>query len=260
MTIGTGIFLSTLCLIALYLCKSIKFNWKRLLKVSLLVIFAGVLFGFLCFIASSAYDQKYKFFPVKQNDYADISLGMTMSEVKYLKGSPSFVIEKGTPNSRIHFILGLNELKPEQKIEGFSGWGYEEKDSNHRLEIYFDSEGKIKSVFCHSIGFMACPRLLGIWDGISEGELVKRIGKPTIEKISDSAIKIMQYEDLNITFFLKKGQVYLMQMGIYQGSFQDVPIKKQSDFSDIEAILQSKSGNVYDPYKDPELIKLLNNK
>lgn len=260
MTIGTGIFLSTLCLIAVYLCKSIKFNWKRLLKVTLLLIFVGVSFGFLCFIGISLYDQKYKFFPVKQNDYANISLGMTMSEVKYLKGNPLFVIDNNSSNSKIHFIRYLNEFEPKQKIEDFLGWGYEEKDSNHRLQMYFDGEGKIKSVFCHSIGFMACPRLLGIWDGISERELVEKIGKPTIEKISDSAVKIMQYEDLNITFFLEKGQVYLMQMGIYQGSFQDVPIKKQDDFSDIEAILQSKSGNVYDPYKDPELIKLLNSK
>lgn len=241
MTIGTAIFLSTLCLIALYLCKSIKFNWKRLLKVSLLVIFAGVLFGFLCFIASSAYDQKYKFFPVKQNDYADISLGMTMSEVKYLKGSPSFVIEKGAQNSKINLLLQLNELKPEEKIEGFLGWGYEEKDSNNRLQIYFDNGGNVKSIFCHSIGFMACPAILGIWDGMSEKELVKKLGEPNIEKIVDSAVKIMQYEDLNSTFFLKRGKIYLIQIGVYQG---DTNIQK----------------DLYSPAEDPELIKLLNSK
>jgi hypothetical protein len=89
MSIGLGIFLSSLCLgtIALYGITKDRWNWRRIgrnISLGLLVIAiagAGVYF----------WNDLPTFIP-KQNEYAGLRLGMTQEEVQYIKGHPPTVL------------------------------------------------------------------------------------------------------------------------------------------------------------------------
>ncbi len=93
MSLGTGIFLSSLILglILIFWITKDRVRWGR----SFLWFFGGIVV-----ISCAAYlYSNYQPPPTKQFEYADLRLGMSQQEVRYVKGSPTAVFEE--PGSMI---------------------------------------------------------------------------------------------------------------------------------------------------------------
>jgi hypothetical protein len=87
---------------------------------SVLAVFALGLAGVLVY-------EKIGDKPRKQTAYADLRLGMTMAEVKYVKGYPTDVLENPgkengdipKPPTRYRIVLPTKALKSEQHVEDY---------------------------------------------------------------------------------------------------------------------------------------------
>src|SRR5258707_14457337 len=95
MSLGFGIFLSALVFALLYLYQITRdrWNWSRVGRRSLValgVVLAVAALGVVCIFVFEAIRNA----PHQQTGYADLRLGMTMSEVKYVKGYPPNVVDK----------------------------------------------------------------------------------------------------------------------------------------------------------------------
>lgn len=120
MSLGLGIFLSTLVVGLLLLQR-----WgylRKIAKYGLLFVAAVVVIG-----AGFWGYNLYKNRPTKQNSYLDLSLGMSMGEVKYVKGWPDYVLEESedldwTKNFlRVNKTSDIGKLK-KKDIEDYLYW------------------------------------------------------------------------------------------------------------------------------------------
>src|SRR5712671_3172722 len=94
MSVGSAIFLAALVFALLYLYKitSDRWNWWKIVRWSL-VAAASVLALLALGMAGVLVYEKIGDKPQKRMAYADLRLGMTMAEVKYVKGYPTDVLE-----------------------------------------------------------------------------------------------------------------------------------------------------------------------
>ena len=148
--------------------------------------------------------------PRKTDTYADLTLGMSQLEVRYVKGPPQNVIGPTEQHDFGPFnpLIAYAELKPDQKIEDFDQWSYDL--DNSRIDVAFDGSKRVKSIICFSSGTLKCPALLGIQDGVNEEYLFDRLGKPSEQAIaSDSAAKRVPYSSYDAVFYLTKKRVYM---------------------------------------------------
>lgn len=211
MDIGTGVFLSAvfLGLIALYISTKDRWKWK---KIILILIGLPITIGLLAGGGITSYKWFKETFPPtvkKQNGINKIMLGMTKDEVLYIKGKPSAVWSNFTP-------LKGNTFTFDQALED----GASEMDSNtwdyvdeygDRLTIEFNNEtSKVDNINCtkgESNYGNSC-EIQDLKIGLSEDDLLRRLGKPEKSVIEDS-VKKMYYPDLNLKFYLEKKEVYL---------------------------------------------------
>jgi hypothetical protein len=87
---------------------------------------------------------KASHWPTKQSEYADLSLGMPMNEVKYVKGYPTYVLEDPPPETAIdspiwgyRILRETKDLKDGQHVEDYTAWEYE-VPSQTRIDVEFD--------------------------------------------------------------------------------------------------------------------------
>lgn len=143
MTLGTGIFLSTLIvsILLLYKWTRERWNWARGFKrffVFLVAISAITGLGFW------GYDA-YKNHVVKQTEYEGVKLGMSKDEVLYVKGEPDQLL---TPIDYDPFSGGRNLFldngKPQKKVSPISTENYLDSLSDKELlHLYQQKGGKL---------------------------------------------------------------------------------------------------------------------
>jgi hypothetical protein len=211
MTLGMGIFLSTLILAAviMYALTINRWNWRKIVLRSFISIGVAVL---LSAAAAALFIFKDRFLPLSiQKEYAGLKLGMTMDEVKYVVGFPDGVLEpteKEGERKRWQILTATKNLK-DKKVEDYSEWNF---DRNYGyIRVKFDNkEKRLIVVECYSqdrVG--ACPAIYGIKDGDAEQSVLQRFGNPGKSQI-DGVAKQMYYERIGVFFFLTKTQVYLL--------------------------------------------------
>lgn len=189
---------------------------KRLLKWALIAALAVValiasLFGV------QYYEQWERNRPRLLTAYADIKLGDSAQQVRYVLGPPPEYLyrteeeERGKP-----WTMYPEVVKPEQdpggkKFAASREWQYETPQRT-RIDVEFDKpEGVVVSVSCYSSTVYACPPVFGLRDGAEEDEVLEHLGRPTAETLRDSS-KVMRYNDLNLTLYLEKRRVYMVEV------------------------------------------------
>jgi hypothetical protein len=179
----------------------------------------------------------YEHEPKPQAAYSNLKLGMTMQQVKYVKGSSPSVVgefqgandqdvgQGGRPahdplTQQTMLLFNAIRLPNGRHIEDYPMWAYASTDKHSILRVDFDSNTKeLIGVSCIStsdsgtspFGIMSCQDLLGIQDRWSEDDLVKKLGNPTEEKM-DGDVKIVRYNALGVQYFLAQGHVYMLSL------------------------------------------------
>ena len=212
MSVGTGIFLGLLSLglVYLYVQTREKWNWKKIAKgfgfvcAALLILVVGTI-GY--FLVPDWWGNR----PRPVSEYASLRFGMSMDEVLYIKGLPSHVL--GPTIKDFREIIDQKEIPEGKSIRNYDAWAW---DSDlERLDVGFDKEnGNVRRIACYSTKRYGCPGLLGMRIGISEEDVVARLGKPSTEELS-GVTKKLGYGKYNLFFFLNKQSVYYL--GIRSG-------------------------------------------
>jgi uncharacterized protein YuzE len=193
MSLGTGIFLSALVFAFLYLYKITRdrWNWRRAARRTLVAFGAIIAVAALGTVGVVVVEEVGDM-PRPQTGYADLRLGMTMTEVKYLKGYPPNVIDKNDTDKLGGWrVVNATKDLNGRHVEDFAEWSYEINDKT-RIDIDFDSKnGKVTGIGCFSAEVMECPPLFGIQDGTTEDVLLKKLGKPSHQQIDGVTKKMV---------------------------------------------------------------------
>jgi hypothetical protein len=205
MSVGLGIFLSSLvfALILLYLITRDRWNWRRI-GVGALV--GGCLIGV---VVGGIYAWN-RLTPVsKQTEYAGLRLGMTMDEIKYIKGVPTdaLVGEETGEWKDFEKIIAIDKLENGKKIEDYNDWPSE--GVGRRIDLDFD-KSKLIRIRCYSGDKLGrCPPLGGIRDGDSEQQVVNKFGRSYTASI-DGVTKKMWYSNIGAFFYLTQETVHML--------------------------------------------------
>jgi hypothetical protein len=209
MSIGWGIFLSSLILSAviLYGVTKDRWNWRKTARtvglgvVSVLVLAIGT-WGVIY-----VWDQ----LPVsvsKQTQYAGLRIGMPQDEVMYIKGYPPTVFGEAE-NEGWQPLIETKKLEQGKKVQDYREWSYE--ISGGRIDVEFDADKKaIIVISCYSSDRLRrCPSIGGISDGNTEQEVTHKLGKADSARI-EGVTKSLYYKKLGIYFVLAQEQVYTL--------------------------------------------------
>lgn len=209
MSIGLGIFLSSLIFAAvgLYLTTRDRWDWFRVGRW--IAIGAGSL-ALLAFVGSGMMwgYQKIVNLPTRQTTYADLTLGMTMQEVKYVKGVPGMVNQTMKPWAPV----ATSELRTNQRIENYLTWIYASDPNtleDGTIAAYFSEKTRrLTEVRCYSESYFRCPSVFGLHDGSTEKDVIDTLGQPNVQRIEDSGIKDLTYSSLDLLFRLQQKKVF----------------------------------------------------
>lgn len=194
-------------------------RWAAAVLAALFVAF--VLGGFLF------YDN-----PRMETEYADLRIGMTMDEVKYVKGYPPYVVEHSKTERPTWWesdpiVMPTNHLKEGQKVEDYRRWMFEIDNHGTRVDVDFDQAKMLAGISCYSQGIMRCPSLIGGYDGMNEKDTIKLLGNPSYEKI-DGVTKSIYYKRSGVWFYLTKMKIYLLSVGGFPSVRKAPPCKDGS--------------------------------
>ncbi|HEY9202631.1 MAG TPA: hypothetical protein VIQ81_13645 [Gammaproteobacteria bacterium] len=195
MTIGTGIFLSTLLVCTIYLCikllshktfslkKSLIAILKIIIPISVFVI--GVVFAF----------NTYKDRVVKQIEFNGIKLGQSKSDILFTKGKPDIDRDTEWVYTKSSIIRNSDQI-PE-------------------LIVQFKSNAVDSIVYmgnCYS-----CYEISGIGLFDSYESVTRKFGSPSYISISkDQTERILSYSNYNTFFQLRENRVNAF--GIFNGN------------------------------------------
>jgi hypothetical protein len=217
MSIGTGIFLGSLCLafVILYGHTKDRWQWRVFGRWSLRIAVAGgaafmLLLGYL--LLRDYMDSKPK--PAKE--YAGISLGDSMDEVHYSKGTPAHVLDPQDAEGKDPWrtITFTKDIPAGKSVRDFLDWGYE-PEAEARVSVAFSSPSKVVTrVFCYSAPGRVCPSLLGISPGMSEEAVIRTIGKPGSVELGGELgpAKKLKYPQFHVSYLLTRREVYGLEM------------------------------------------------
>lgn len=210
MTLGTGIFLSTACIliVVLYVVTKDRWRWRRLGTWGIRALVG------LCVLWGIAYAYN-SFAPIgRQTEYDGLRLGMTASEVRYIKGQPSAVYEPPSQRSASdppgdwRVVVAVKDIPKEKRITDYMEWSFDQQTS--RLDVTFDKPGgTLVEIGCYSKDrYLSCTPIGGIRDGA-------RFGKPDTSVI-DGVSKRTRFKDAGAYFVLTQQKVYML--GISQNA------------------------------------------
>lgn len=193
MTLGDGIFLSSivLSLVALFAITKDRWNWSRIAKWGLLAPAGVALFlSGVAYLYGSWNDR-----PTPQHTFAEIALTATPADVLFVKGEPK---RKDGPD-RWTYDVGSGSAAP---------------DSAKYLVMFKD--GRIRFVlYTASSDQLVHPWLLGFTIGTSYERVVERLGQPSSTSVSEDQFdRMFSYEKYNSFFSFSRGK--LVAYGIYQ--------------------------------------------
>lgn len=205
MSLGLAIFLSTLVVSTVLL-----YRWGYLRKFArgvfalfvIVVLIGGTWFGY------RAYESQ----PTPQTSYQNLSLGMGMEEVIYIKGVPNDVYSVEDPEREgWQEVIPVDELDKQEKrkdIKDYYDWAFHE-ETGSRVDVSFSpTSQKLVEITCHANSDdLARCGVLGIFTGASEEDVIDALGKPEHERI-EGVTKTMEYPSLNLRMNLVKRKVY----------------------------------------------------
>lgn len=203
MSVGTGIFLSSIFLgfIILFVFTKDRWKWKKiaLWTVGVLVSLVGVFAGWIYV------DSYLSGLPKLQQAYWDIPIAAKKGDVRLLKGKPSQELQElEDRNPTLVYTSG-----------GASYWAAFKGDS-----LIF--------VACTAEDSWRCERLQGIGIGDSYREIKDKFGEPShISISSDELTRMVSYEDYGVFFSLSANKVEVF--GMYQPSFGPMEFAQKDD-------------------------------
>ena len=227
MTLGMGIFLSTLMLSAviIYALTINRWDWRKIIFRGFISVGVAVI---LSAIAVAVFILKDRFLPLAiQKEYAGVQLGMTMDEVKYAIGYPDAVLE---PNVETEGemkgwqkIIATKDLK-DKKVDDYNDWTFD-RSFGHIQTTFDKKEKRLIAAECYSQNRLGdCPALYGIKDGDTEQSVFQRFGTPDNSKI-DGVARMIYYERIGVFFYLAKKQVYLLGINDTHFKYSSSPRK-----------------------------------
>lgn len=182
-----GILL-VVALLTLYFFTRKKWDWNSYAG-SLAAAFSVLLIVPLGIFAWVSFDKRLQV----QETFADITLGSTTADVKFIKGEPKFKMER-----------------PEQKVL----WRYEDKiNPGNLLDVVIQNGQVLELSFTGTCQY--CETVNGFGIDTSYDDILKRYGEPEEKIISpDELEQRLNYPQFNSFYVLKEGRV--IRQGIYQ--------------------------------------------
>jgi hypothetical protein len=213
MSIGTGIFLSSLLLavVILYGLTKDRWRWRTFARRLGYFVVGLVVLGVAAGGAFYVWDH-WPRSKVKQTEYAGVRIGMTQDEVRYVNGYPPTVfgaLETSGEAKGFQAIIETKNLEKGKTVDDYVDWSY--GGYSNRTDVQFDLQKTgVVVVQCYSTDKLRrCPAIEGIADGDSEQEVVRVFGKPDVSKI-DGVSKSIYYRTLGVFFTLTQESVYLL--------------------------------------------------
>jgi hypothetical protein len=213
MSIGLAIFLSSLvfALVALYGITRDRWGWRKIVRRATLALLFILALGVLTFAGVHIWDRIPTSIP-KQTAYAGLRIGMPHDEVKYVKGYPPKVYGEAATEGDwkgSQPVIETKTLEKDKRVEDYVDWSYDIEGG--RIDVEFDpTKTGIIVIRCYSADKLRrCPSILGISDGDTEQEVIRKFGKPEKSSI-EGVSKSLYYTKAGIYFVLVKEQVYML--------------------------------------------------
>jgi len=187
MTIGTGIFLSSvvLSLVIIFISTKDRWNWKRIiLWPTIVLLILAVLGGIGAYVYSNISKR-----PHIADSFWDISLNKKMADIKFLKGEPTRIDK--------------------------DNWFYEFKESNvadsdYTYGVAFRGD-KIRSVLYFGPSSFYDPQLQDIKLNDPVEKIESKFGKPSHVSISkDQLMRMYSYSNYHVCFLLGQGKFLIL--------------------------------------------------
>lgn len=186
MTVGDGIFWSTILLVAFASIVLITRNkrWKTFLKVLAILVALGVVVG----VGIWGYS-KYENRPQVMSSLNGIHLGMSEVDVTLQKGEPDKISEiDPTSNGFRKYLL----------FEGSS-------DSYTYAILRGKKDSMVVTDICDKGGY---GRVLGFGEYSTENAVLEKLGKPSNVSINEKGTeKLLSYPQWNAAFEIEKGNI-----------------------------------------------------
>ena len=170
-------------IVALYLDTRDRWNWAKLTRFMILALalLVGGIGGWIYWSSLPPTS------PV--SELWDISLGASKSDVRFLKGEPSEIMELGT-------------------------WAYTTSRSSTYYLVFGDADEVIRILVVSATGYGSGASLFGVRTGFGAKRLVDRLGEPSrVVPLSNDLRRAYLYSHLNTVFVLERGAV--ASYGIY---------------------------------------------
>jgi hypothetical protein len=185
MTIGTGIFLSTLLLVLTFIVNRTRSRWN--VKKSFIVIMAISALLFSVFITIYLIQER----PQVQNELWGVKLGDTIEEVSYLKGKANTVLGKDG-----HYD---------------SSFVYDSEKPKYVVSFVDNKVVSVQALFGKKHDYT---KIQGVWSFGDEKSVEDKFGKPDESKlVADGSIRKYKYNKYHLVFLFKKTKIY--SWGIY---------------------------------------------
>lgn len=188
MTLGSGIFASTLLLVVvLAIWQTTKHQkWKSVGKATAVVIAIAVVTG----LGSWAW-YSYAGRPQVQHELESIALGMTQLDVQLQRGKASRELKAEGSSKDVRWIFFDNDRE-----DDFTFVLFREDDSTSILSV---------SIVCRHSSFLS---LLGFSSYTKESAIIAKLGPPTYSSVrADGLAKTISYAQWKASFEFEKGEM-----------------------------------------------------
>ncbi len=192
MSVRAAVLLSAVFIgvVALYLATRDQWNWTKLMRrliLGLLLLVGGI--GGWIYWSSLPPSS-----PV--SEFWGIALGASKSDVRFLKGEPSEIVEPGT-------------------------WAYVADRSRTYSLVFGNTDEIIRILAVSGPGFGSGASLLGVRTGLGTQRLVDQLGAPSrVLRLPNDLRRAYLYTHLNAVFILERSAV--VSYGIYDVGAVDV--------------------------------------
>lgn len=205
MTLGTGIFLSFLFIgiIALFIATKDRWNWKKIILWPVITLISlAVIAGISYYTYKTISDR-----PKTQDSFWDISLNTTKEDIKFIKGEPTEITDKGN---------WVYKISQSDYTDDKSIYIITFRNDSVRYIMYFGSD------------WLSAPDLQGIWIKSNRDKLIEKFGKPSsIAHSADELERIISYEQYNVSFILKGNKV--IAYGLYNPTYGPIDFNKNKE-------------------------------
>lgn len=207
MSIGDGIFLSSvlLSIVGLYAATKDRWNWKRIAKWGLALPLAAVAILSLGIWSYSTYQER----PAAMAEFEGLKLTSTPADVRFLKGEP---IAKHSTEDQWVYDAHSGSAQPEDAVVLVKF-----RDGKIRHVTYWANERQIVN-----------PYLLGFSIGSEYEPIIKRLGQPShISTSANGLNRILSFEQFKIFYDFEQGKV--RAFGIFDPSTGPMKYTKEAD-------------------------------